>query len=241
MRGLGAARRRGGRRHVSQPELFFAVALSFRASAAFAQTQPQRAAMALGVAQSGVVRAIDVVDGAHVEAGQVLVELDCEPLRMEIDVRAASLAAADAVYERVVNGPRPEEIAIGEAGVGVALARAEEARATLDRAHGLEVRISITLAQLLVAEPRFPHRRRGARGRAQEACAAQVGSRFEDIAEAKARRDSAAAFLDEGKADLDQCSVRAPAAGTIKVLVTLGQLVSTYAPTTLVQLTPDAK
>ncbi len=69
----------------------------------------------------------------------------------------------------------------------------------------------------------------------------KVGSRFEDIAEAKARRDSAAAFLDEGKADLDQCSVRAPAAGTIKVLVTLGQLVSTYAPTTLVQLTPDAK
>jgi multidrug efflux pump subunit AcrA (membrane-fusion protein) len=113
------------------------VALSFTASAAFAQTQPQRAAMALGVAQSGVVRAIDVVDGAHVEAGQVLVELDCDPPRKEIDVRAASLAAADAVYERVVNGPRPEEIAIGEAGVGVALARAEEARATLDRAHGL--------------------------------------------------------------------------------------------------------
>jgi multidrug resistance efflux pump len=102
--------------------------------------------------ESGVVRAIDVVDGAHVEAGQVLVELDCEPLRMEIDVRAASLAAAVAVYKRVVNGPRPEEIAIGEAGVGVALARADEARATLDRAHGLEVGISITLAQLLVAE-----------------------------------------------------------------------------------------
>ena len=69
----------------------------------------------------------------------------------------------------------------------------------------------------------------------------KVGSRFEDIAEAKARRDSAAAFLDEGKADLDQCSVRAPTAGTVKVLVTLGQYVSTFAPTTLVQLKPDAK
>jgi hypothetical protein len=125
---------------------FFAVALSFTASAAFAQTRPQRAAMALGVAQSGVVHAIDVVDGAHVEAGQVPVELDCEPLRMEIDVRAASLAAVDAVYERVVNGPRPEEIAIGEAGVGVALARADEARATLNRAHGMEVGISIKAA-----------------------------------------------------------------------------------------------
>ena len=48
-------------------------------------------------------------------------------------------------------------------------------------------------------------------------------------------------FVDEFGEDFDQCSVRAPAAGTIKVLVTLGQLVSTYAPTALVQLTPDAK
>jgi multidrug resistance efflux pump len=68
----------------------------------------------------------------------------------------------------------------------------------------------------------------------------KVGSRYEDIAEAKARSDSASASLDEGRAELDQCLVRAPAAGTVKVLVTLGQFVSTYAPTTVVQLTPDA-
>ena len=68
-----------------------------------------------------------------------------------------------------------------------------------------------------------------------------AGSRAEDIAEAKARREGAAAFLGEGKADLDQCSVRAPAAGTVKILVTVGQFVSTYAPATLVQLTWDAK
>ena len=67
-----------------------------------------------------------------------------------------------------------------------------------------------------------------------------AGSRAEDIAEAKARRDGAAAFLSEGKADLDQCSVRAPAAGTVKIFVTVGQFVSTYAPATLIQLTLDA-
>ena len=218
-----------------------AVALSFTASAAFAQAQPQRTAMALGVAQSGVVRAIDVADGAHAEAGQVLVELDCEPLRKEIDVRAANLAAAEAVQERVVNGPRPEEIAIGEAGVGVAQARAEEARATLDRAHGLVVGVSITLAQLLVDERDSRVADAVLVDARKKLALLKVGSRYEDIAEAKARRDSAAALLEEGKAELDQCSVRAPAAGTVKVLVTLGQFVSTYAPTTLVQLTPDAK
>ena len=218
-----------------------AVALFFTTSAAFAQAQPQRTAMALGVAESGVVRAIDVADGAHVDAGQVLVELDCSPLSKEIDVRAANLAAAEAVYERVVNGPRPEEIAIGEAGVGVAQARAEEARATLDRAHGLVVGVSITLAQLLVDERDSRVADAVLVDARKKLALLNAGSRAEDIAEAKAKRDSAAASLDEGKADLDQCSVRAPAAGTVKVVVTLGQFVSTYAPTTLVQLTPEAK
>jgi HlyD family secretion protein len=219
----------------------FAVALPLAASAASAQTQPQRPTMALGVAESGVVRAIDAADGAHVDAGQVLVELDCSPLRQEVDVRAANLAAAEAVYARVVNGPRPEEIAIGEAGVGVAQARAEEARATLDRAHGLVVGISITLAQLLVDERDSRVADAVLTDARKKLALLRAGSRFEDVDEAKARRDSASASLDEAKAELDQCSVRAPAPGTIKVLVTLGQFVSTYAPTTLVQLTPDAK
>jgi multidrug resistance efflux pump len=222
-------------------DFLVALALSLTVSAALAETQPQRAALMLGVAQSGVVHAIDVADGAHVEAGQVLVELDCEPLRKEVDVRAANLAAAEAVQERVVNGPRPEEIAIGEAGVGVAVARAEEARATLDRAHGLEVGVSITLAQLLVAERDSRVADAVLVDARKKLALLKVGSRFEDIAEAKARRDSASASLDEAKAELDQCSVRAPVPGTVKVLVTLGQFVSTYAPTTLVQLAPDAK
>jgi multidrug resistance efflux pump len=218
-----------------------AVTPLFLASAAFAQTQPQKIAMALGVAQSGVVRAIDVTDGAHVERGQVLVELDCNPLMKEIDVRKASLEAAEAAYERAVNGPRPEEIAIGEAGVGVASARADEARAALDRAHAMEVGVSITLAQLLVVERDSRVADAVLVDARKKLALLRAGTRVEDIAEAKARRDSAAAFLDEGKADLDQCAVKAPAAGTVKVLVTLGQFVSTYAPTTLVQLTADAK
>jgi HlyD family secretion protein len=196
--------------------------------------------MTLGVAQSGVVQSIDIEDGAHVEAGQVLLELDCAPLREAIHVRTADLEAAEAVYERVVHGPRPEEIAIGEAGVGVAEARAEEARAALVRANAMEVGVSITLAQRLVVE-RDSHVADAQLVDARKKLALlNAGSRAEDIAEAKARRDGAAAFLSEGKADLDQCSVRAPAAGTVKILVTVGQFVSTYAPATLIQLTLDA-
>jgi multidrug efflux pump subunit AcrA (membrane-fusion protein) len=218
-----------------------ALLLSLSASAAGAQSQPQTGSMTLGVAHSGVVQTINVADGDHVEAGHVLIALDCGPLAKDIDVRAASLQAAEANYERVLNGPRPEEIAIGEAGVGVAVARAEEARAALDRANAMQIGVSITLAQRLVVERDSRVADAVLMDARKRLALLQAGSRAEDVAEAKAKRDQAAAFLEEGKAEFDQCAVRAPAAGTVKVLVTLGQYVSTFAPATLVQLKPDTK
>ena len=206
-----------------------------------AQSQPQTGPLTLGVARSGVVQTLNVADGDHVEAGRVLIALDCGPLAKDIDVFAASLQAADANYERVLNGPRPEEIAIGEAGVGVAAARAEEARAALDRANAMQVGVSITLAQRLVVERDSRVADTVLMDARKKLALLQAGSRAEDVAEAKAKRDQAAAFLEERKAEFDQCTVRAPAAGTVKVLVTLGQYVSTFAPATLVQLKPDAK
>jgi multidrug efflux pump subunit AcrA (membrane-fusion protein) len=218
-----------------------ALLLSLSAGAACAQSPPQTGAMTLGVAHSGVVQTINVADGEHVEAGHVLVMLDCGPLAKDIGARAASLQAAEANYERVLAGPRPEEIAIGEAGVGVAVARAEEARAALDRANAMQVGVSITLAQRLVAERDSRVADAMLMDARKKLALLKAGSRAEDVAEAKARRDQAAAFLEEGNAELDQCTVRAPVAGTVRVLVTLGQYVSTFAPTTLVQLKPDTK
>ena len=79
----------------------------------------------LGVAASGVVARVLVADGAHVTAGQRLVELDCRPIEAEIKMRSATLAATEAASARVRNGPRPEEVADGAANVAVAQARAE--------------------------------------------------------------------------------------------------------------------
>lgn len=196
-------------------------------------------AVAVGVAHKGIVQSILVENGAHVEKGQAIAELDCRPLQKDIDFRAASLAAAEAAFERVRNGPRPEEIAIGKAAVGVAQARAEEARAALGRADALQVNVTITQAQLLmvqrdsrIADAQFVDADK-------KLALLLAGSRAEDVAEAKARRDAAAALLDEGKAELDQCTIRAPAAGAIQLLATVGQFFSVYAPAPLAQITPD--
>jgi multidrug efflux pump subunit AcrA (membrane-fusion protein) len=112
---------------------------------------PAQTTMQLGVAATGVIEKIFVRDGDHVDAGQLLVTIDCRPLQAEIRVRRANVAAAEAAYERARNGPRLDEIAIGEANVGVARARAEEAQAAYDRAQELREGISISRAALLQA------------------------------------------------------------------------------------------
>jgi HlyD family secretion protein len=208
-----------------------------------AQTTPDVAhvgkVLTLGIAASGVIAKVIVADGTHVDAGQILLQLDCRPLEAEIKLRAANRDAAEAAYQRTRNGPRLDEIAIGEANVGVSQARAEEAQAAYARLLAMTEGVSVTRAQLLEG-------RRDARVAAAQLedsrkrlALLQAGSREEDIAESRARRAAAAAELDLAQAQLDQCSLRAPASGTVQMVATLGEFVSVSVPTTLVRLTPD--
>jgi len=194
----------------------------------------------LGVSVRALVASILVADGAHVAAGEVILLMDCRTVEQEIKVRAADLAAAQAVFERVRNGPRPDEIVIGEANVGVAQARAEESADTYTRLKALTEGVSVTRVQLLEA-------RRDARITAAQLNDAQkrlallhAGSRMEDIAEAKAHQDGAEAQLSLARAQWDQCALRAPVAGVVELRATPGQYVSDAVPTALAILTPDA-
>jgi HlyD family secretion protein len=205
------------------------------AVAAEAKTYP------LGVAVSGLVAKWLVADGAHVAAGQPILAIDCRPLEADLTVKMADAAAAEAAYTRVKNGPRPDEVAIAEANVGVAQARAEEAGDAYARLKSLTEGVAVTKAQVL-------QDRRDARVTAAQLNDSEkrlallhAGSRQEDIDEAAARRDAAAAEVGLDKAKLDQCTLKAPVAGVVDLLATPGQFVSEYAPATLVKLTPDAK
>jgi len=161
--------------------LFLAAPLQARA-----QSPGNGPPLSLGVAVSGLVGKILVADGAHVTAGQTILEIDCRPLEADVKVRAANAAAAKAAYERAKNGSRPDEITIGEANVGVAQARSEEATDAYARLKALTEGVSVTRAQLLEG-------RREARVTAAQLDDAKkrlallvAGSRQEDIAEALA-------------------------------------------------------
>jgi multidrug resistance efflux pump len=69
----------------------------------------------------------------------------------------------------------------------------------------------------------------------------KAGSREEDITEARSRRDAAKGRVEEAAARLGYCSVDAPISGIVlSTNVSLGQLVSTMVPVTLLTMVDDS-
>ncbi|MGB6536116.1 MAG: HlyD family efflux transporter periplasmic adaptor subunit [Xanthobacteraceae bacterium] len=198
--------------------------------------------MSIGVAATGIVKQILVREGSRVQAGQILVTLDCTAQQADVSARQAHLAAAQAIYDKFRNGPRPDEIAVGEAVVNFSQARAEEAEKALQRTLALQEGVTVTTAHVLevkrdarIAEAQL------AEARAQLDLL-RAGSREEDIRQAKALRDAAASDLEESRARLDQCAVKAPADGAVlDVLVNEGQFVSLAVPQPLLHIIRDGR
>lgn len=194
--------------------------------------------MPIGTSASGTVAQLLVREGERVERDQLLVRIDCTNLQKELDAKTSDLAAAEAALARVLNGPRAEEIAIGVANVSLAEARAEEASTSLGRSEGS----TITEAQIDQAK----RDARIAAAQLEEVRAKlawlRAGSRQEDVAEARSKRDAAKALAEEAGARLGYCSVRAPVAGVIvSTNVTPGQYVSAAVPVTLIRLADDRR
>ncbi len=200
------------------------------------------APMSIGVAASGIVGEVLVREGNRVQAGQVLVKLECRSLEADVHTREAHLAAAQATYDRFRNGSRPDEIAVGEAVVGYSQARLEEAQKTLQRTEALQEGVTVTIARVLEVQ----RDARIAAAQLEEARARlsllRAGAREEDVREAKALRDAAVADLEGSRARLDQCSVHAPVDGVVlDVLVSQGQFLSLAVPQPLLHIVPDGQ
>jgi multidrug resistance efflux pump len=150
------------------------------------------------------------------------------------------LAAAQATFDRYRNGSRADEIAVGEAVVRYAQARADEAAKALGRADAMQEGVTITTARLLEVQ----RDARIAAAQLEEARSKlsllRAGSREEDIRHAQALRDTAGAQLEAGRARLEQCTIHAPADGTVlDVPVNPGQFVSFAVPQPLLHIAPD--
>jgi HlyD family secretion protein len=198
--------------------------------------------LSLGASTTGTISQLLVKAGDHVEVGQPLLRVECRDLENEILARQSDLAASEAVLARVTHGSRPEEIAIGEANVNLAAARLHEAQKAYDRAQALHEGVTVTRVQIDQAE----RDARMASAMLEEVRAKlvllKVGSREEDIVEARSRRDATKARLDSAAARLSYCTVAAPISGVVlSTHVSPGQLVSLMAPATLITMVDDSK
>jgi HlyD family secretion protein len=81
----------------------------------------------------GVVEEVLVEEGEIVEAGQSLVRLEPDDFELQVAQAEAALAAAKAQLAQLVAAPRPEQVAVQEANLGVAEAQLSGAAANHDR------------------------------------------------------------------------------------------------------------
>lgn len=169
----------------------------------------------LGFRVAGRLQAMHLEEGDAVAAGDLLAELDAQPLREALAVADAGVQEAQAQLERLESGVRPQEVRQAQAGLAEAEALLENAELELTRQRelfddGLNSRHALDAA--VARRDQSAARRRAS----QEALAlALEGFRQEDIATARAALAAAQARRDQAATQVRDAQLRAPSPGVI--------------------------
>jgi len=159
---------------------------------------------------AGTVRAVNVVRGQDVAAGQALFVVDPAQVRAQYDQASAEALAAAAQAEDARKGQRPTELAVFEANIAAAEARARDAQADLRRIQPL-------VRQGWYAPTRLDDARSAAdaadaqvRAARRQRDAAMLGAREDQIRAADARVAQTQAAVTGASARLADIAPRAP-------------------------------
>ena len=187
---------------------------------------------------TGRIAKLDVDEGAHVEAGAELAQLDRVPFEQDAAAATAEVAMAQAQFEKATRGFRSEEIAQAAATVRQREADLANARVTLERLEGLFPQGAITRQQKDDAEARVRESEAQLAGAREQLALVTRGSRVEDIQMQEANLASAKAHLDKARTALGDATLLAPSPGTVAVrarevgaIVQAGQTIYTVALT----------
>jgi len=178
---------------------------------------------------SGRLIEVAVHEGLFVHKGAVVFRLDpampdssLKQAEAKLLSARATLDSSESIYQRALNGSRPEEIRAGEATAG--RLQTEEAMAQLeyDRASALYKDRAVTQDTLDRARAAFEADRQSLENANENLILLRKGPRAEDIAAAKAAADlaqsrvaEASAAVDNARSDLARCTVRAPFDGWV--------------------------
>jgi membrane fusion protein (multidrug efflux system) len=189
----------------------------------------------------GYVKTVNVSENDHVNAGQLLVQLDDADYRVRVQQAQADLAAAEATAggggfagqaQAQVQSAAGQRAAL-DAQIGAARANANKADADLARARELANKQIISKQQLDAAQASadVAHANLLAAERQASAAGGTVNTAEAGVRVANARTQAARAAAENAQLQLDYTRITAPASGEVsRKQVEVGQLVSAGQP-----------
>ena len=174
---------------------------------------------------SAVVAKVLVKEGDHVEAGQLLVQLDDSVERAALAAAEADLEGEKANLAKALKGVRVEDRDAVAADVEAAKARAELSANVFARTQQLATSGATTPDELERTKRQAQTDAANLQASQARLRAAEAGSRREEISFQRARTLAAEAKVAQAKAQVDRLAVHAPAAGEVlQVKVRPGEL-----------------
>lgn len=163
----------------------------------------------------GKVSWIGVEKGDHVKQGQVLVRLEDDEYRAQVQQAQGNLLNLEAQLAQLLNGSRPEEIARAQADVTQARADQEDARSTLERTRQLVSDKVLARQALDDAQARYDGAVAKTNSLQRTFDLVKIGPRKEQIDAMRGMVEQAKGQLAYTQTQLDNTVIRAPVTGTI--------------------------
>jgi HlyD family secretion protein len=164
---------------------------------------------------TGRIAWIGVEKGDKVKAGQVLVRLEDQEFRAQVEQARGAVGMAKARLQQLEHGSRPEEIEQANANLDEARANRANAKATLDRTRPLVVQGVFSKQQLDDAQAKYDAALQHEQSLEKTYRLSKIGPRQEEIESARGSLEQAQGQLAYAQSQLDATQIRAPVTGTI--------------------------
>ena len=176
----------------------------------------------------GRVQWIGVEQGDLVHEGQVIVRLEDDEYRAQVQQAKGNLESLEAKLAEATNGSRPEEISVAEANMVNAQADLEDARVTLERTQKLAGAKVVSRQILDDAKAKYDGAIARVNSLKKTLDLAKLGPRHEQVDALRGQVVQAKGMLDYAQTQLANTIIKAPVTGTIlERAVEKGEFVTT--------------
>jgi HlyD family secretion protein len=180
---------------------------------------------------AGRIEAIPVREGEAVAEGELLVQIEEQTPRLQLEQAYAAWQFAQAQYEKALRGPRPEELENARALYEKADKDLDAAEESFARSERLYRSATIPKAQFEKAESTLRAARTEVENAGRSLQMLEEGASAEEKRMARAQADAARAGYQLARLQLDNTRIRAPGPAVVaRILQDVGNIVGSSTP-----------